>query len=254
MTLSDLYAAEAREFNKRVTSLAIEANRIMEKFPYDFNDVIIRDVVAALLEKNNVHSHTELSNYQKRRILNEKTLLDGILSWHLDVLQEQLVRQYNWIKSNDYPSSPEKILLRTNFVTDLLDIVNEGDFTMNGTVSLRQNLIVSMKISDKITHTDFNSLKDISTFGILDVCSALLKLCGMIIAYPLYYDSVVDNKCRNASPFSSIWSGKTLNDMHFEHLEAKVRRIESAYNAVCECLLMIDGQCYDKHTNDSPRL
>ncbi|QEY52770.1 hypothetical protein [Legionella longbeachae] len=162
------------------------------------------------------------------------------------MLDEQIFRQTNWLKSNDVSTEKNDVELRRNFVRRL-DAIRSKKFTGDTVEEAIQFKCKQTKeLSDVFLHTNMEHLKDQHFLNIMEVISSILKLFFMSIFSPLYFDPVISNKCDMGNSLSTLWSGKSLNNVHMEHLKAKSEQLEHACNKVREFLAMTQDGGYDE--------
>ncbi|HHF7374738.1 hypothetical protein [Legionella bozemanae] len=236
MSLAKIYAEEAKDFEQRVKKISKTAKKILSKYPHDFDEELIIFAVRSILRHNEIDAYEKIPESQLAAMLNEKTLFNAILAYYFSALDEQLFRQNNWLHKNDVPTEEEDINLRTKFLGELY-VIREKKFEGHSIEeAIRFKLEQTKELSDVITKTDIEHLKDHHTLNILEVISSLLKLFGMAIFSPLYFDPIISNKCAMGNTFATLWSGKSLNTVHMEHLKAKSEQLEHACKIVSEAL------------------
>lgn len=236
MSLAEIYAEETEDFAQRVKKITKNAKRILSKYPHDFDDTLLNFAVESILRHNNIDAYEEISDTRWPIILNEKTLFNAILAQYFSILDEQIFRQTNWLRKNDVPTEQADIDLRTQFLGKLYTIREKKFEGHSVEEAIRFKLEQTKELSDVITKTDIEHLKDHHTLNILEVISSLLKFFSMAIFSPLYFDPIVSNKSDMGNAFSTLWSGKSLNTIHMEHLKAKAEQLERACNIVREAL------------------
>ncbi|KTC85246.1 hypothetical protein [Legionella cincinnatiensis] len=242
MPLWEVYAEAARDFDKRAQEVTSKAQKILSKYPHHFDDEILSAAVRSILKHNHIDAYQEVTELEWKRILNEKTLFNEILAYYFAMLDEQIFRQANWLKSNDVPTEKNDIELRQNFLSKLYAIRNkkfEGH-TVEGAIQFKLNQI--KELSEVLLKTDMENLKDHHSLNIIEVISSILKLFCMSIFCPLYFDPIISNKCDMGNSVSTLWSGKSLNNVHMEHLKAKSEQVEYACKKVSEFLAMTQDE------------
>ncbi|WP_412755743.1 hypothetical protein [Legionella anisa] len=183
-----------------------------------------------------IDAYDKVSESRLSEILNEKTLFNAILAYYFSVLDEQLFRQSNWLHNNDVPTKMDYINLRRKFIGDLYNILGKKFEGHSVEEAIRFKLKQVKELSEVITKTDIENLKDHQTLSIMEVISSLLKLFCMAIFYPLYHDPIISNKCNMGNAFATLWSGKSLNTIHMEHLQAQLEQLEQTCKIVSEAL------------------
>ncbi|HHF7365967.1 TPA: hypothetical protein ACPSKY_001071 [Legionella bozemanae] len=236
MSLAKIYAEEAKDFEQRVKKISKTAKKILSKYPHDFDEELVIFAVRSILRHNEIDAYEKIPESQLAAMLNEKTLFNAILAYYFSALDEQLFRQNNWLHKNDVPTEEEDINLRTKFLGELYGIREKKFEGHSVEEAIRFKLEQTKELSDVITKTDMEHLKDHHTLNILEVISSLLKLFGMAIFSPLYFDPIIANKCDMGNTFATLWSGKSLNTVHMEHLKAKSEQLEHACKIVSEAL------------------
>ncbi|KTD71857.1 hypothetical protein [Legionella tucsonensis] len=236
MSLAKIYAEEAEDFAHRVKKITKSAKRILSKYPHDFDDTLLNFAVESILRHNNIDTYEEISDALWPVIFNEKTLFNAILAYYFSILDEQIFRQTNWLQKNDVPTDNEDVNLRVKFLGQLYAIREKKFEGHSVEEAIRFKLEQTKELSDVITKTDIEQLKDHHTLNILEVISSLLKFFSMAVFCRLYFDPIVANKCDMGNAFSTLWSGKSLNTIHMEHLKAKAEQLEHACNMVREAL------------------
>ncbi|QMT59755.1 hypothetical protein [Legionella sp. PC997] len=236
MSLWEVYAEEARDFDQIVRQGVKKAKNILSIYPHDFEDELLYVAVRSLLRQNDIDAYTEVSESKWKEILNGKTLFNVILAFHLSVFDEQIFRQSNWLKKNDVFTDENNIELRRNLLSQLYEIrikKFEGH-TIEEAIRFKFGQVT--ELSDVLMKTDLESLKDHSTLNILEVISSILKYFCMSIFFSLYHDPVISNKCSMGNACSTLWSGKSLNTVHMEHLKAKSEQLEHVRKIVSDSL------------------
>ncbi|MCE0721770.1 hypothetical protein [Legionella resiliens] len=236
MSLAEIYAEESKDFEQRVKKISKTAKEILSKYPHDFDEGLLIFAVRSILRANKIDAYDEIPEARLSEILNAKTLFNAILADYFSALDEQLFRQSNWLQKNDVPTEKDYINLRSQFLSDLY-AVREKKFEGHSIEeAIRFKLKQVQELSDVIAKTDIESLKDHQTLKTMEVISSLLKLFCMAIFSPLYFDPIIANKCSMGNAFGTIWSGKSLNTIHMEHLKAKSEQLEQACNIVSKAL------------------
>ena len=251
MSLADIYAEMHRDFEQRVKKVTINAKEILSKYPHDFEDELLSIVVEEILIKNRIDAYDEVSDTQWSIILNEKTLFNAILAYYLTVLDSHLFRQTNWLKRNDVPTEQNDIDSRREFLDSLYDILLKKYEEHNVEESIQNKLKQVNELSHVIINTNIESFKDTSTLHIIDVVASLLKLFCMSIFYPLYSDPIISNKCNMGHGYGTLWSGKSLNTIHIEHLKAKLDQLEHVGTIVSNSLKIPQEEIVSEFSNYS---
>ncbi|KTD43120.1 hypothetical protein [Legionella parisiensis] len=236
MSLAKIYAEEAKDFEHRVEKISKNAKTILAKYPHDFDEELVSFAVRSILRYNDIDAYEEISDSQWAVVLNEKTLFNAILAYYFSALDEQLFRQSNWLHKNDVPTEKQDINIRTKFLGELSRIREKKFEGHSIEEAIQFKLAQAKELSDVITKTDIEHLKDHHTLNILEVISSILKLFSMSVFCPLYFDPIISNKSHMGNAFSTLWSGKSLNTIHMEHLKAKSEQLEHACNVVSEAL------------------
>lgn len=246
MSLAEIYAEEAKDFAQLVEKATKNAKKILSKYPHGFDDAVLSVAVRSILIRNHIDAYEEVTNAKWAELLNDKTLFNAILAYYFSVLDEHLFRQTNWLKSNDVPTEQNDINLRQAFL-DQLYAIRENKFE-GQTVdeAIRFKLKQVNALSDVITKTDMECLKDHHTLDIVDVISSLLKLFCMGISRRLYHDPIISNKCEMGNAYGTLWSGKSLNNVHMEHLKAKVEQLAQVHTIVSESLAIQQDELIEK--------
>ncbi|KTD63824.1 hypothetical protein Lsan_1257 [Legionella santicrucis] len=244
MALWEVYAEMARDFDKRAKQVTNDAQKILSKYPHHFDDEILSTAVRSILEQNHIDAYKKVSESEWKKILNEKTLFNAILAYYFAMLDEQIFRQTNWLKSNDVPTEKNDIELRQNFLGQLYAIRNKKFTGHTVEESIQFKFKQTKELSDVLLKTDMEHLKDQHSLNIMEVMSSLLKLFCMSIFSPLYFDPIVSNKCDMGNSLNTLWSGKSLNNVHMEHLKAKSVQLEHACKKVSEFLATTQDDVY----------
>ncbi|KTC87062.1 hypothetical protein [Legionella brunensis] len=246
MSLWQIYAEANRDFDKKIKGLIPQAKRVLSKYPHDFDNELLYVVIRSILNQRNIHAYSEISETELKEILNDKLLFNSILSFNLSGLSEQLQRQINWLDHNDAPIKDDtKVTLRQQFLLELHAILVQKFQGSTIDEQLRFKLTISKQMGDKITDSNIESLKDHSTLGFIQPISLLLKLCCMFLTRNLYFNPIIANKCSMGDSFRTIWSGKTINDIHLEQLQIKVREVDNI------CKTISNGLSIHEEANES---
>lgn len=244
MPLWEVYAEVAKDFDKRVKHVTNKAQEILSKYPHHFDDEILSFAVQSILKKNHIDAYEEVSESEWKRILNAKTLFNEILAYYFAVLDEQIFRQTNWLKSNDVLTAKNDIERRQNFLSQLYAIRSKkftGD-TVEEAIQFKCKQ--AQELSDVFLNTNMEHYQDQHFLNIMEVISSILKLFCMSIFSPLYFDPIISNKCDMGNSLSTLWSGKSLNNVHMEHLKAKSEQLEHACKKVGKFLAMTQDEGY----------
>ncbi|STX52044.1 Uncharacterised protein [Legionella busanensis] len=236
MPLSEVYAETARDFDQRVKQVRKEAKNILSIYPHHFNDELLYLTVKSILIQNKIDAYTEVPETKWKEIINKKTLFNAILDYHFFIFDTQLFRQLNWLNSNDVPTEEDSIRIRKEFLDKLCSIRNKKFEGSTIEEAIRFKLKQATELSDVITQTNLETLKDRNTLNIIQVISNILKLFFMSIFYPFCFDPIVSNKCSMGNSVGTLWSGKSLNSVHMEHLKAKSEQLEHTCKEVNEYL------------------
>ncbi|WP_058533955.1 hypothetical protein [Legionella saoudiensis] len=242
MALWEVYAEEAKDFDQRAKQVMIEARKVLSIYPHNFNDELLYFAVHSILRQNKIDAYTAVQDSQWKEMINEKTLFNAILDYYFSMFDEQIFRQTNWLHSNDVPTRENNILERQNFLEKLNTIRNKK-FECNTTEeAIRFKLKLVTELSDLISQTDLETLKDHNTLNIVEIISSLLKLFCMSIFSSLYFDPIISNKCNMGNSFGTLWSGKSLNSIHMEHLKAKSEQLKHTCKIISEFLNIQENQ------------
>lgn len=242
MPLWKIYAEVAKDFDQRVKQVMKEARNILSIYPHNFNDELLYIAVQSILRKNKIDAYTKVPESKWKEMINEKTLFNAILDYHFSVFDEQILRQLNWLNSNDVSTGENNIHERQCFLEKLYTIRNKKFECHTAEEAIRFKLKQVTDLSDVITKTDLEILKDHNTLNIVEVISSLLKLFCMSIFSPFYFDPVISNKCSMGNSFGTLWSGKSLNSVHMEHLKTKSEQLEHTCKVVSESLNIQQNQ------------
>lgn len=225
-----IYQEMSKERERQVKSKIKEAQNLLSKYSHTWDDEVLYRALDRICAKNML----AMSNYsQWPKVLNEQTLCEAILFCHLRKIKTQIETQKMWLDFNDAPiADANKIRLRKEFLNQLEAILLRKYEGKTIEEQLKFRFKQSQDLSDKITSTPLEELKDHSTFGLIQKISMLLKLCCMFLTGGLYTNRVIYNKCALGSPFSTLWSGKTLNDIQVDHLKIRMTALEQIHTVL----------------------
>lgn len=228
MSLADIHIEMERDFNRLVQARLKDAKTILAKYPQQFDDDFLIDVIKAIFREHKIHADSDLSDVEWMRVVNEKTLFHAILSKHIRLLYEQVAPQSRWLGTNDVTSMPTEAESRKKFLAELLQILSQQSTAKSIEERLKFKFKIAMQVGEKIASTDMAALKDSQTVGLLAIISSLIKYCCMLmpIIFSAYKNPVVAEKCHLGNSWHTLWSGKSLHTVYLEHAEATLAKLD----------------------------
>lgn len=231
MSLANIHVEMERDLNLLVQAKLKYAKKILSKYLQQFDDDFLIKVIKLIFKEHKIHADSNLSAEGWMQVINEKTLVHAILSWHIQLLYEQVTPQSRWLGSNDVISTSTQWDNRSEFLGELIHILSQESEAKTIEEKLTSKLKIAKQLGDKIASTDIDALKDAQTLGFIAIISSLLKYCCMLmpVIFPSYKDPIVANKCTMGNAWHTLWSGKSLHTVYLEHVEATLAKIDEIH-------------------------